>query len=147
MADGALAEITATVSDHYPLPIILDFTSRISGSTVFSNLDLYKGYYQVPLNEDDIQKTAFITTFGMFKFFRLPFGLRNARNTFQRMMDQILGDLPFCFVYVDDILIFSPDEDTHVQNLCQVFERLRLLGPPWRSSTGSCLTPRALLRF
>ena len=46
----------------------------------------------------------------MFEFLRLPFGLRNARITFQRMMDQILGGLPFCFVYVDNILIFSPDE-------------------------------------
>ena len=107
---------TTTFPDHYPIPNIS--TSRISGSTVFSKLDLYKGYYQVPMNEDDIQKMVIITPFGMFEFLRLPFGLRNAGNTFQRMMDQILRDLPFCFVYVDDILIFSPDEDTHVQNLC-----------------------------
>ena len=80
------------------------------------------------MNKNDIQKTAIITLFGMFEFLRLPFGLRNNRNTFQRMMDQILDDLPFCFVYVDDILIFSPDEDTHVQNLCQVFELLCLHG-------------------
>ena len=117
---------TATIPDCYPPPNILDFTSRISSSTVFSKLDLYKGYYQVPINEEDGQKTVFITPFGMFEFLRLPFGFRNARNTFQRMMDQILGDLPFCFVYVDDILIFSPDEDTHKQNLRQVFELLRL---------------------
>ena len=51
------------------------------------------------MNEDDIQKTAIITLFGMFEFLRLPFGLRNTGNTFQRMMDQILGDLLFCFVY------------------------------------------------
>ena len=101
---------TVTVPDCYPLPNISDFISRISTSTVFTKLDLHKGYYQVPINEDDIQKTAIITPFGMFEFLRLLFGLRNTGITFQRMMDLILGDLPFCFVYVDDILIFSPDE-------------------------------------
>ena len=84
---------TVTVPDRYPLPNVSYFTSRISSSTVFTKLDLHKGYYQVPMNEDDIQKTAIITPFGMFEFLRLPFGLRNAGNTFQRMMDQILGDL------------------------------------------------------
>ena len=64
----------------------------------------------------------------MFEFLSLPFGLRNAGNTFQRMMDQILVDLPFCFVYIYDILIFSHDEDTHAQNLRQVFELLHLHG-------------------
>ena len=67
----------------------------------------------MPMKEDDIQKTVIIMPFGMFEFFRLPFGLRNAGNTFQRMVDQILGDLPLCFVYVDVILIFSPEIDTH----------------------------------
>ena len=80
------------------------------------------------MNEDDIQKTAIITPFSMLEFLRLPFGLRNTGNTFQRMMDQILGDLPFCFVCVDDILIFSPKEDTHVQNPHRVFELLHLHG-------------------
>ena len=54
---------------------------------------------------EDVPKTAIITPFGMLKFFRLPFGLRTASNTFQ-----ILGNLPYCFVYIDDILVFSPDE-------------------------------------
>ena len=75
-----------------------NFTSRISGSTVFSKLDLQQGYYQVPVAPEDVKKTAIITPFGMFEFLRMPFGLRNAANTFQRLMDQVLGDLPFCFV-------------------------------------------------
>ena len=111
---------TATVPDRYPLPNIADFSSRVSGSTVFSKLDLQKGYYQVPVEDVDIQKTAIITPFGMFEFLRMPFGLRNAGNTFQRLMDQILGDLPFCFVYVDDILVFSKDLSSHVQHLRDV---------------------------
>ena len=58
----------------------------------------------------------------MFEFLRLPFGLRNAGNTFQRMMDQILGNLPYCFVYIDDILVFSPNLTSHVQHLRDILE-------------------------
>ena len=66
-----------------------------------------KGYYKVPVASEDIQKTAIVSSFRMFEFLRMPFGLGNACNTFQRMMDLVLGELPFCFVYVDGILIFS----------------------------------------
>ena len=69
---------------------------------------------------EDIQKTAIITPSGMFEFLRLPFGLRNAGNTFQCLMDQVLGDLPFCFVYVDNILIFSRELSSHIDNLHKV---------------------------
>ena len=111
---------TVTIPDRYPLPNIADFSSRIAGSTVFSKLDLQKGYYQVPMAEEDICKTAIITPFGMFEFLRLPFGLRNTGNTFQRMMDSILGNLPYCFTYVDDILIFSSSLEQHVDHLHEV---------------------------
>ena len=70
--------------------------------------------------DEDICKTTIITPFGMFEFLRLPFGLRNAGNTFQRMMDSILGDLPYCFTYVDDILVFSTSLEQHVDHLRQV---------------------------
>lgn len=115
----------ATVPDRYPLPNIADFSSKISGSTIFTKLDLQKGYYQVPMAEADIKKTAIITPFGMFEFLRLPFGLRNAGQTFQRMMDQILGGLCYCFVYVDDILIFSPDLSSHVDHLRHILNLCR----------------------
>ena len=89
-----------TVLDRYPLPHIADFTSQRAGSTVFSRLDLQKGYYPIPMASEDVPKTAIITPFGMFKFLHLAFGLRNAGNTFQLMMDQILGNLPYCLLVV-----------------------------------------------
>ena len=78
--------------------------------------------------KDDIPKTAVITPFGLFEWIRMPFGLRNAGCTFQRMMDQILGDIPHCFVYVDNLLIASPDATSHLRHVHQIFDRLRLHG-------------------
>ena len=88
----------------------------------------------MPMSQGAIQKMAIIMPFGMFKFLCLPFGLRNAVITFQRMMDQIQGELPFCFVYDEDILmflpdlIFRPDLDTHMHNLRHLFKLLHLQG-------------------
>ena len=71
-----------TIPDRYPFLNIADFTSRILGATVFSKLDLQKGYYQVHMASKDIQKTAIVSPFGMFEFLRMAFGLRNTGNTF-----------------------------------------------------------------
>ena len=73
-------------------------------------MDLAKGYYQVPMYKEDILKTAVITPFGLFKLIKMPFGLRNAAQTFQRLMDNIMQDLDFIFIYLDDILIASKNE-------------------------------------
>ena len=100
---------TQTIPDRYPLPNIADFSARLHGSKVFTKLDLTKGYYQVPMSTGDIPQTAVITPFGLFQWLRMPFGLRNSGYTFQRLMDQILQGLPYCFVYVDDVLFSSPD--------------------------------------
>ena len=113
-----------TVGDHYPLPNISDVTSYLEGSRIFSKLDLTKGYYQIPMAPEDIPKTAVTTPFGTFTFNYSCFGLRNAGATFQRMMDEILGDLPFCTVYIDDILVFSSSVKEHLEHLHIILQRL-----------------------
>jgi hypothetical protein len=87
-----------TVEDKYPLPNMADLATRLDGCRVFSKLDLRKGYLQVPVAAADIAKTAIITPFGLFEFTRMPFGLRNAGMTSQRLMDTVLGGIPFAFV-------------------------------------------------
>ena len=114
-----------TQPDMYPVPNMQDLSARLHGKTIFSKLDLKKGYHQIPLHPDDIPKTAVNTPFGLWEYITMPFGLRNASQTFQRAMDQILGDLPYVYVYLDDILIASTSREEHILHVRTVFRRLQ----------------------
>ena len=117
-----------TTDDMYPVRTLQDFTSELSGKKVFSKIDLMKGYHQIPVSDSDIRKTAVITPFGLFIFPRTPFGLKNAGQDFQRLMDEILGDLPRVYVYIDDILVASVDQRQHLEDLDNVFKTLSANG-------------------
>lgn len=113
-----------TIKNRYPLPRIDELLDQISGSTFFSKLDLASGYHQIRIKPEDVPKTAFRTKKGHFEYLVMPFGLTNAPATFMSLMDEILGDLPFVLVYLDDILIHSKTEEEHYQHLEEVLQRL-----------------------
>ena len=115
---------TVTTPDRYSIPLIADLTSRLQGKKIFGKVDLVKGYHQIPVAEEDVAKTAITTPFGTFEFLRMPFGLKNAGQTFQRMMDEILSNLDYLFVYMDDVLVASRSMEEHVEHFRELFRRL-----------------------
>ena len=117
-----------TSDDQYPVRQLTDFTSELHGKSIFSKIDLLKGYHQIPVADGDVPKTAVITPFGLYVFPRCPFGLKNAGQDFQRLMDEILGDIPRVFVYIDDILVASENLDQHLKDLEIVFKTLSANG-------------------
>lgn len=116
-----------TIDDKYPIPNINTLLDKLGRCQYFSTLDLASGFHQIEMSESDIQKTAFSTENGHFEYLRMPFGLKNAPATFQRVMDNVLRNLTneICLVYLDDVIIFSTSLQEHIQNLKSVFNRLR----------------------
>ena len=118
---------SVTKRDVYPLPRIDDCLNALGGCKYFSTFDLAAGYWQIPMNPDDKEKTAFISHYGLYHFNVMSFGLTNAPATFQRFMDRCFSGLKWrsLLVYLDDIIVFSVDFENHLIDLEEVFRRIQ----------------------
>ena len=114
-----------TIGDVHPLPFLEDIFDKLSGMKVFSKIDMKSGYWQVLLSANSRSMTAFMSHKGLFEWLRMPFGLKNATSTFQRLMRKVLSGLEHCTeVHVDDIIIFSKTEQDHLEHVRLVMERI-----------------------
>ena len=119
-----------TLKDAYPLPRTDASLDQLSGAQWFSCLDLNSGYWQVEVDEQDRQKTAFASRQGLFEFEVMSFGLCNAPAMFERLMETVLAGLHWkiCLIYLDDVIVTGKTFEDMIKHLDQVFERLHEAG-------------------
>ena len=136
-----------TKKDSYPLPRIDDALDALSGSKIFTTLDLQSGYFQVSMHPDSVEKTAFISHAGLYEYNVMSFGLTNAPSTFQRLMSRVVHGLEWkiCLIYIDDIIVFSSSFDEHLNRLRLVFDRLRQAN--LKLKPGKCHFASSSVRF
>ncbi len=119
---------TVTIPDRYPLPNMQSLNDCMAGCTVFSKIDLVKAYHQIPIIEEDIQKTAIATPFGLWEFLFMAFGLRNAAQALQWLIDNNLMGLDYVFSSLDDDDVFSKSREQHWTHLRMLFAILAANG-------------------
>ena len=117
-----------TKTDTFPLPRVNDCIDRVGNAKFISKFDLLKGYWQVPLTERAQKISAFITADGLYECKVMPFGMKNAASTFQRLMTIITKDLEGCVVYLDDIVIYSDSWEDHLRQVRDFFLAIRAAG-------------------
>lgn len=119
-----------TIKDSYPLPRIDDSLDTLRGSKWFSVIDMQSGYWQVEVDPADREKTAFVTSSGLYEFKSMPFGLCNAGASFQRLLESVLSSCQWrtCLIYIDDIIIFSETFEEHQQRLQEVLSKISEAG-------------------
>ena len=137
----------ATKKDNYPLPRIQEIFDVLHGSCYFSKLDFVGGYHQVPIDENDRHKTAFITRDRLWEFNVMPQGIKNGPPTFQRIINKLLGDLQWkcALSYIDDIIIFSKSMSQHLHHLKQVLSILS--NANFRLNSNKCEFIRTKIHF
>ena len=119
-----------TVKDSYPLPRMDECIDSLGEAKVFSTLDAYSGYWQLPIKEEDKPKSAFVCHAGTFQYRRMPFGLTNAPASFQRALDLILSRFKWktCLIYLDDVIIYSKSMEEHIDHVDEVLRCLSAAG-------------------
>ena len=115
---------SVTKTDSYPIPRIDDCIDKIGNAKFVSKFDLLKGYWQVPLTERAKEISAFATPDGLYQYKVMPFGMKNAPATFQRMIHSLLQDLEGCEAYIDDVIIYSDTWDEHLRIMRALFDIL-----------------------
>lgn len=112
--------------DKFPSPNITEILDALSGAVYFTHLDLSQGH-QMMLDEKSRKITSFTTSTGQYQMKRMPMGFKTSPSAFSRMMSVAMSGLTYfkCFVYLDDLVVFSRNLDQHTQNLIEVFSRLR----------------------
>ena len=116
-----------TVKDSHPLPCICETLESLAGAAHFSTFDMNSGFWQVPMDEESKQYTAFtLGSMGLYEYESMPFGLCNTPPTFQRLMQNCSGELnlTYCLIYLDDVIVFSDTPDEHLWRMCVVFDHL-----------------------
>ena len=117
-----------TVKDFHPLPCICETLENLTGVAHYSTFDMNSGFWQVPMDEESKQYTAFtLGSMGLYECESMPFGLCNTPPTFQRLIQNCLGELnlTFCLIYLDDMIVFSKTPEEHLQRMHVVFDHLR----------------------
>ena len=115
---------SCTKTDSYPIPRVEDCIDHIGKARYVSTFDMLKGYWQIPLTQRAKEISAFVTPQGLFQYTVMPFGMKNAPATFQRMVNELISGLDGCDAYIDDVVIYSDTWDDHVKRIRQLFERL-----------------------
>src|SRR3954470_811959 len=117
----------AMIKNKYPLPRINDLYDQLAGSSVFSKMDLRLGYHQIKIRNEDITKTTFTTRYVLYEYTVMSFGLTNAPSTFLRLMNSVFMEYldKFVVIYLDDIIIYSKNEEEHTKHLRLVLMKLR----------------------
>ena len=113
-----------TKTDSFPLPRMDDCIDIVGSAKFVSKFDLLKGYWQVPLSKRAQEISSFVTPSGLYSYTVMPFGLKNAPATFQRLMNMVIAGLEGCAVYLDDLVVFSDTWHSHVQRIKALFQRL-----------------------
>ena len=113
----------ATVFDAEPMPNHEEIYAKLNKGKYLSTFDFCKGYWQIPMNIEDKEKTAFSSTLGLFQFVRMPFGLVNAGATYERMMRKLLNGMIGVANYVDDVIVYLATWEEHMVSLRELFKR------------------------
>jgi hypothetical protein len=115
------------INKKYPLPRIEDLFDQMKGAKIFSKIDLRSGYHQLKIRAEDVPKTAFTTRYVLYEFLVMSFGLTNAPTYFMNLMNKVFMEYldQFVVVFINDILVYSPNEETHEDHVRLVLQKLR----------------------